>query len=189
MEIAFNQDAHEFLVEVLNASREKLIKLEKWSPQEANDYLSNCYIEINSNIISGSSMYLQNDGIVAAQNFISEITDGLSSGLRRKLHLKNRLRECAEQLLTYTNLYFPNFHQLLNDAYKEMLSTAKSADKLQHEGLLLFAAATLPGARNEICQKLRHYGKERLLVPDDVLYERLLPIINMHALVKLGVMK
>ena len=173
MKIAFNQDAHEFLIGIFNAFREKSISINTFHPLKVEYYLPNCYIETNSNVLSGSSVYLQGDGLAAAKDFISEITDGLSSGLRRKLHLKNRLRECAEQLLTYTNLYFPNFHQLLNDAYKEMLSTAKSADKLQHEGLLLFAAATLPGARNEICQKLRHYGQERLLVPDDVLYERL----------------
>ena len=75
----------------------------------------------------------------------------------------------------HTNLYFPNFYKLLTISYTTILHSAESLAELRNNGVLMLAAATLPGVRTEMRRELRRRGLpyEHLLVPDDVLSARL----------------
>lgn len=81
----------------------------------------------------------------------------------------------ASQLSTHTHVYFPDYPKLLRLAYLHILANTTDLDAIRRSGVLMLAAATLPGVRTDIRRELRRRGAtwDRTLVQDATLERRI----------------
>jgi hypothetical protein len=166
----FDQRTHELLIELFDAAEERMIELGMCQTVEADEYLTLEYIKTCGEFLQHAAAYLQSEGTIAADLFISKLAD-----ISQNKRIQRSSKKCALQLSMHTNLYFPNFYKLLTISYTTILHSAESLAELRNNGVLMLAAATLPGVRTEMRRELRRRGLpyEHLLVPDDVLSARL----------------
>jgi hypothetical protein len=166
----FNEKAHRLLAEMLDEAEDRLLGMDVCEPQEADEYLTALYIRECGAFIEHSAVYLQNEERIAADLFLGKLPR------RRTRQWSNRrMRICAVQLSTNTPVYFPKYHTMLRLAYLHVLNQTEDWQALRRSGILMLAAATLPGVRSDIRRELRRRGAAHisLIVPDDELQKRL----------------
>ncbi|MFB0874250.1 MULTISPECIES: hypothetical protein [unclassified Sphingobium] len=174
----FNDSLHAIISGALDRTEEKMIGNGVCQAEQADEYLTARYIEACAGILVGGLVYLTNDERIGAEIFLSKLGDAKFNRLSER-----RKRECAVHLTNHTHVYFPQYHMMLRLACLHVLRTKTGYDYIEHDGVILLAAATLPGVRSDIRRELRRRGAsfDRLLVPDDIykhrMSQRILPSI------------
>jgi hypothetical protein len=166
----FNENAHRLLADMLDEAEDRLVGMDVCEPQEADEYLTALYIRECGAFLEHGAVYLQNEERIAADLFLAKLPR------RRARQWSNRrMRICAVQLSTNTHVYFPKYHMMLRLSYLHVLNQTEDWRALRRSGILMLAAATLPGVRSDIRRELRRRGASHisLIVPDDELQKRL----------------
>lgn len=166
----FNDKLHEIISAALDRTEEKMIGNGVCNPEYADEYLTARYIEACAGIIVGGQVYLPSDERIGAEIFLWKLGDAKFNRLSSR-----RQRECAVHLTNHTHVYFPQYHMMLRLACLHVIQSTKKHDEIKHDGVVLLAAATLPGVRSDIRRELRRRGMDydRLLVPDDIYNNRM----------------
>lgn len=160
-----------FLSQVLDRTEARAVRNGRCKPEYADEYLTMRYIEATSNIIFGGAQYMRVDEVHGASIFLSRLGDGTFNRASTK-----RQSKCALQLVGHTHVFFPKYHAILKATFRHIIqSHCGHAYELAHIGVIILAAATLPGARSEIRRELRRRGIEydRGLVSDELMIEKL----------------
>ena len=158
----FNNSAHEPVRKILNIAEDRLLERQINYPVEVEEYLCRFFIEETASIIQGSSWFLQSDATEGAEIFLLKCLNSFTGGahpIRRRL-TATKLRACGTQLSFHTSYYFPRFHSILTQRYVEELHRPDGAALIGagHNGIFHFAAASLPGVKEEINRELRRQG-------------------------------
>lgn len=166
----FDEKAHELLSDLFDAAEDCLTRQGICGASEADEYLTLEYIKTCGEYIEHAATFLQSEGATASLLFISKLAE-LSDGGRSAKYVQR----CADQLSLHAGLYFPKFRKLLTASYLTVLHSIEDMGELQRSGILMLAAATLPGVRTELRREFRRRGLQydRTLVPDNVLRLRL----------------
>jgi hypothetical protein len=166
----FNDALHATISKALDRTEEKMIGNGVCQPEYADEYLTARYIEACAGIIVGGLVYLPNDERIGAEIFLSKLGDPKFNRLSQR-----RKRECAVHLTNHTHVYFAQYHMMLRLACLHVLRSTTEYEHIEHDGVVLLAAATLPGVRSDIRREFRRRGAsfDRLLVPDDVYQQRI----------------
>lgn len=178
----FNQRAHDLLINLLDIVEEELIRQKLCGPMETNEYLTAFYIKETSGFLRHASVYLPDEGRIAADIFISK----LAKQPRTARYMKHATL-CGHQLALHTELYFPRFAEMLTKAYVDVLRTCYDLRLVLTDGVILLAAARLPGVQVELRREFRRRGLsyDRLLVCNDLLaYQKRAALAPKHFDVK-----
>ncbi|NTZ43617.1 hypothetical protein G7A66_11090 [Altererythrobacter sp. SALINAS58] len=151
--MTFDDKAHAILQDVLDYAEERLTREGSQAPDSATTYLTLEYINASRGLMSHASQYLESDEWAAAAIFLSTLPWG-----RLKQRLDRNSSACARQLARNTCLYFPNFRLLLRLSLLQVLSSAEGPETIRWNGIVLLAAASLPGVRADIRRELRRRG-------------------------------
>jgi len=67
-------------------------------------------------------------------------------------------------------MYFPNYATLLRLAYLHVLAITTDLETIRRSGLLMLAAASLPGVRTDVRRALRQRGAtwDRTIASDEI---------------------
>jgi hypothetical protein len=165
----FDQRAHDLLVNLLDVAEEQLIEYGICGPQETNEYLTAFYIEEASCFLRHGLRYLPSEGRIAGDLFIWKLANATNSPKYHK-HAK----ACGKQLAEHTELYFPRYAEMLTKAYIETLQNVEEPNLIMTHGVILLAAATLPGVDVALRREFRRRGLtyDRSLICDDDLATR-----------------
>lgn len=166
----FDHITHERLSLLFEAVEDVLIGEGVCSPSETNEYLTALYIREVGAFMSYASCYLDDEERAIGRNFIHDLTSLASTKRFRKYH-----RELGTHLATHTTVYFPRYHEMLTKAYLDVLHTVEDLQTVMFDGVIMLAAATLPGLRTDLRREFKRRGLDydKLLVPDDVLSRRM----------------
>lgn len=166
----FDSKSHELLTLLFDAAEEKLVSRGVCQSTEASFLLTMAYIKECGEFLENGIAFLKSEGVAASWMFIGNLAGSI--GFKR---IGRRDYQCAQQLLMHSALYFPEFYKALTVCYANKLQAAKDANEIQSSGILMMAAAMLPGARTELRRELRRRGLnyDRTLAPDDVMRLRL----------------
>jgi hypothetical protein len=166
----FDDKAHQMLSDMLDEAEDRLVGMNVCAPDEADEYLTAFYISECGIFLEHGAVYLPNEERIAADLFLAKLPRR-----RAKQWSNRRMRICAVQLSTNTHVYFPKYHKLLRLSYLRILAETDDWQTLRRSGMLMLAAATLPGVRSDIRRELRRRGADNLslLVPNDVIQKRL----------------
>lgn len=160
-----------FLSQVLDRTEARAVRNGRCAPEHADEYLTIRYIEATSSLIRGGAQYMRVDEVIGAEIFLSKLGDGIFNRSSMK-----RQSKCAIQLVGHTHVFFPNYHAILKATFRHILAShCGKAYDLAAYGVIMLAAATLPGARSEIRRELRRRGidYDRTLVSDGLMIEKL----------------
>lgn len=165
---SFDEKAHVLLSDVLDQTESRLVREGVCKPESASEYLTVRYIKACGDFIEHASVYLENDERIAADLFLSELAKGAL-----KARFNRNAKICAVQLSKHTLVYFPDYNKLLRLYYLQVLAASDVVSTLRHNGVLLLAAATLPGVRSDARRELRRRGAnhDALLVPDETIQD------------------
>ncbi|TPO07131.1 hypothetical protein [Mesorhizobium sp. B1-1-5] len=168
----FDDKAHVIIASILDDASEHLINSGICKPQEVDEYIALDYIAQCSAAITHGVVYLEHDEMIGAGIFL----DRYSRKNNRQLFQRNSDR-CVSQLVRSPNIYFPDYLALLRFAYLRVLNSVSDADILRASGVLMLAAATLPGVRTDIRRELRRRGLsyDPSLISEDTLQKRIGP--------------
>lgn len=174
----FNEKAHRLLSDMLDQTEARLVREGVCEPELASEYLTLRYIAACGEFIEHAAVYLESEERIAADLFLFDLAKGAT-----KARFNRNAKACAIQLSRHTPVYFPNYHKLLRLAYLHILVEAQGLNELRRSGVLLLAAATLPGVRSDIRRELRRRGAthDALLVPDETV-QALIDRANLTAL-------
>lgn len=166
----FNEKAHAILSDVFDQAEERLVRDSICPAPNASEYLALDYIKTCGDFIEHSVVYLENDERIGADLFLAKLPKGK---LRPKFD--RHAHKCAVQLSTHTHVYFPDYPKLLRLAYLHVLANTADLETIRRSGVLMLAAASLPGVRTDIRRELRRRGAtwDRTIVCDDTLAVRL----------------
>ena len=166
----FNNNAHAIISEVLDEEEMRLFRADICPPHEASEYLTLDYIKTCSKCLEHSVMYLQNEERIGSDIFLAKIARGK---VKRRFDLNARV--CAEQLAAHTHVYFSEYLPTLRLTYLKILSETADVGTIMRNGVVMLAAASLPGVRTDIRRELRRrgYPYDRTIVSDDTLKGRL----------------
>lgn len=158
----FNNTAHELVRKILNIAEDRLLERQISDPVEVEEYVCRFFIEESAGIIHGASCFLQNDATLGAEIFLLKCLNSFAGGAHpmRRVLSATKLRTCGTQLSFHTSYYFPRFHAILTQRYIEELRKPDDAALIGagHNGVFHFAAASLPGVKEEINRELRRLG-------------------------------
>lgn len=165
--IAFDDKLHALLVGLFDRAEEKLVATGICQADRADEWLTIQYIKETGTVVWGGQTYLPNDEYIGADIFLSYIADAQF----KRLSIRRR-QNCALQLSTHTQVYFPQYNTILRLSYLHFLHSNKgNGFEVTHNGIVLLAAAKLPGVINDIRRELRRRGSkyDHLLVQNDIL--------------------
>jgi hypothetical protein len=168
----FNDKAHVIVQEMLDYAEEKLVCDCICTPANADEYLALNYIKTCSEFIQNSAQYLEIEERIGADLFLAQLTKGRLRGrFERNAHI------CGLQLAANTAVYFPDYGKLLRLALLHVLQSASDWRSIRWNGVVLLAAASLPGVLTDIRRELRRRGMpyEVTLVADATLNKRIGP--------------
>lgn len=164
---AFDDRLHATLAGLFDRAEEKLVAKGICQADRADEWLTVQYIRETGTVVWGGQVYLPVDEFIGADIFLSNIADAQF----KRLSLKRR-RSCARQLAMHTQVYFPQYNTMLRMAYLHVLRSTKGHDfEVTHDGIILLAAAKLPGVLSDIRRELRRRGSkcDHLLVCNDTI--------------------
>ena len=164
--IPFDDKAHSILTELLDNTEDWLVRRKLSEPRSANDRLCSDYIMTVSNIIWGSTFFVNSDERIGTEIYLEKLR-----GAKTKLRLPRTLRACADQMLRFPQMYFPKYLAVLRITYLSALPKLDDNSLLKLSGVVKLAAANLPGVRNDIRRELRRRGQDydSVIVHDDTL--------------------
>ena len=170
-----------FLSEVIDRTEARCVRNGVCTPEHADEYLTTEYIEDTSCLLFGANHYMLGDELIGADIFLTRLGDAIFDAASDR-----RKAKCVNQLVGHTHVFFPKYHEILKATFRHILSNhCGRAYELAHKGIILLAAATLPGARSEIRRELRRRGmNERGLVSDEAMIEKLCRIQEAKSLSK-----
>jgi hypothetical protein len=174
----FNQRAHDILINLLDVVEDDLIERGICGPMEVSEYLTAFYIRETSDFLRYAIAYLPDDGRIAADIVISK----MANSQRTSKYMKHATI-CGKQLALHTELYFPRFAEMLTKAYVEALRTCDELYMVMTDGIILLAAARLPGVQVSLRREFRRRGLsyDRFLVSDDLLsYQKRAALAPQH---------
>lgn len=160
--VGFNNRAHEVIIGVLDRAEEWMARNGICPAHLAEARLTSEYIDACASIIRGGIVYLAADERIGADIFLSKL-----GGAKFKRLSTRTQTMCAEQLSQHTHVYFPNYHTLLRFAYLHVLRSDCGPTPFYSHGVVLLAAAKLPGVITDIRRECRRRGLsyDRVLVP------------------------
>lgn len=175
---AFDDRLHATLAGLFDRAEEKLVAKGICQADRADEWLTVQYIKETGTVVWGGQTYLPNDEFIGADIFLSYIADAQF----KKLSVRRR-QNCARQLATHTQVYFPQYNAILRLTCLHVLHSTTGSDfEVTHNGIVLLAAAKLPGVINDIRRELRRRGSkyDHLLVQNDILekLQQVLYLIN-----------
>lgn len=176
----FDDAAHATLQMLLDRYENRLVTDDVCEPEEAHEFVTLEYIETCGGMLNHAQTYLEAEEVIGADIFLWKLNRIL------KMRKSDRqIRNAAKQLATHTHRYLPKFEQMLRLSLLQVLSETESFEQLRWNGVVLLAAATLPGVRDDIRRELRRRGAtfESLLVTDST-YQRTVGRRNIAKLIK-----
>jgi hypothetical protein len=165
----FNDKAHVIVQDMLDYAEERLVRDGICTPANADEYLALNYIKTCGDFIQHSAQYLENEERIGADLFLAKLTTG---ALRSRFERNKRI--CALQLSANARLYFREYQNLLRLASLHVLQTAKDWQTIRWSGVVLLAAASLPGVLTDVRRELRRRGMtyDVTLVADATVQQR-----------------
>lgn len=179
----FNEQADALLSDLLDRAEARLVRNGVCKNEMADEHMTLLYIGACAGLIKGAVQYLFNDEALGADIFLWQLGDR-----RFKRWSTKRQQMCAVQLAGHTHVYFPKYHAILNLTFRHVLQTrADDRHGIAHSGILLLAAATLPGARSAIRRELRRLGivESPTLVSDSELNSKQLHLASQNEMQRL----
>lgn len=169
----FNDRAHAILSDVLDEAERWLIRNGVCQPHEADEYLTMAFIKESGAFLEHATAYLENEGRFAADLFLWM----LPKGKAKARYLRND-QKCALQLHWHTIYYFRTYHVILRQTSLRLLRTLPGIAEIDRNGVLMLAAANLPGVRADIRRERRFRGaeRERTIVSDEAMSCRILHV-------------
>jgi len=152
------------IVELLDAAEDRLVRDGACRGRDANDYLAFRYIAAASGIVHGATFFVANEERVRADIFLSNLP---GSKFRRLSH--KRKRACIELLAARPDRFFRSFNDTLRTVLQLIMERTRDPEQLNMHGIVLLAAANLPGAVVDIRREIRRRGgsQRRLVVAED----------------------
>lgn len=161
--LPFDDAAHATVQSLLDQYEERLVANGVCEPQEAHEFVTLEYIETCGSLLDHAQTYLENEEENGADIFLWKI-----NSVTKARKSNRQVRKAARQLAMHTHIYLPKFEQILRISMLEILSEASDVGEVRWNGIILLAAATLPGVRDDIRRELRRRGAkfDSLLVSD-----------------------
>jgi len=172
----FDEASYATIVGMIDAAEDWLVESGKCRENEAHAWLTRDYLKCAAGIINGATCYVTIDEKLAASIFLSSLP-----GAKLALRSTRRADACAKMLFEQRHMFFPDYGTLLRYFFDlEMKRTFPTS--LRMNGLILLAAATLPGARAQIRRENRRRdGFEGLLVTNDDMKRRMIPASDLDS--------
>jgi hypothetical protein len=145
--------AYATLVELLDAAEDRLVRDGICRGRDANDYLAFRYIAAASGIVHGASFFVANEERVGADIFLSDLPTPKFRRLSRK-----RQRACVELLAARPDRFFRSFNDTLRTVLQLIMEKTSDPEELNMHGVVLLAAANVPGAAIDIRREIRRRG-------------------------------
>ncbi len=149
----FNDKAHVIVQDVLDYAEERHVREGTCTAQSAAQYLTLDYIATCRDFMFHATQYLENEERVGADLFLAKLPRG-----RLKDRFERNRVACAWQLATQTRRYFPDYEPLLRLAFLHVLRSVDDTNTIRWNGVVLLAAASLPGVLTDIRRELRRRG-------------------------------
>ncbi len=149
----FDDKAHSIVQDLLDYGEERYVRDGLCTPANASEYLTLEYIATCRDFMSHAAQYLEADERIGADIFLAKLPRG-----NLKARYERNRDACARQLSSSTRLYFPHFEPLLRLALLHVLQSAKDAEAIRWNGVVLLAAASLPGVLTDVRRELRRRG-------------------------------
>lgn len=158
----FNNSAHEALLKILNAAEDELIANGICEAIETEEVLCRGYIEQVGGVLQHGLWFLQGEATSAAEIYLLKLMNvwtNKPSPLRRSIS-GTKLRACSNQLSFHTCYYFPRYHAILTQSYRERLQSAhiEVLRDVTLDGVIQLALADLPNVADEIRREARRRG-------------------------------
>lgn len=163
----FNSTVHGRLTELMWSAEEEVLRRGFCAPDDVERYLFGRYISAIDANLSGCGQYLLTEEQCAAESFIIDLCAfvGKSTAGTWKM---------AAQLMCQPTYHFPNYHEMLTTVYVRTLRKIEDVRALRSNGVVLLAAASLPGWEYDARRELRRRGFrfDPTLVSDELSAQR-----------------
>jgi hypothetical protein len=166
----YDQAAHELLWKWLDDAESKVVRTNTATNVEATDYLTLEYIKECGCFLSYGAAFFENESKMASEIFIERML-----GRSVRLREYRMIPRCAALLSLHTERFFPRYIEFLIVAYTTVLRDTEDLGRLLQNGVVVLAAATVPGAQIQLRREFRRRGLDydRHLVSDETLAKRL----------------